>query len=184
MVDDVSTQTNEELWGALFDSRQRALALGCLHTRAQSGDASAQWVYAQWLSWDSKRGYRAMRGRARTWLERAAGGGHPDALHELGHLVYPLSPSQAIELYERAARQGSALAHWTLGLEYERSKKHGALRKARAHYSRCSEALPPYCWKLGELHFFGIGGAKRVGAALKLFRRAHVQASLQRPKYT
>ena len=90
--------------------RQRDLALGCLHTRAQSGDVSAQWVYAQWLSWDSKRGYRPMRGRARTWLERAAGGGHPDALHELGHLVYPQSPSRAIELYERAARQGSALA--------------------------------------------------------------------------
>lgn len=89
-----------------------------------------------------------------------------------GQAHYPQSPSRAIELYERAAQQGSALAHWTLGLEYERSNKHGALRKARAHYSRCSEALPSYCWKLGELDFFGIGGPKRVGAALKLFRRA------------
>lgn len=167
-----SRETNEQIWAALLKPQHSPGAVARLANRATAGDAEAQWLYAQWLSWDQKLGFRPASGRALAWLKRAASASHPHALVELGHIVWKRSKPQALAMYRRAAEQGDPVAHWNLGLALETEATPKALASARHHYAACAELLAPYAWKIGEFELFGLGGRRNLRSALGHFRRA------------
>src|SRR6185295_7827953 len=104
----------------LFDAASKAdkTALQGLRTRAQQGDADAQYYLGE-LYRDGK-GVPKDSAQAVQWYTKAADRGHVAAQSDLGSMYFygqgvPKDSAQAVQWYRKAAEQGDTYAQYNLG---------------------------------------------------------------------
>ena len=176
---EISADVNpQELWRALFDPARSRDALRELKKQAHAENSEAQWHLANWLSYSSTKGFQHPSKVSAAWLLRAADHGYLPAMVDAGHYLETTKgpdadPARAETLYRSAARRGSALAAWALGLNAEANFGPQAnSERAYRWFHRAAELDSALGWKPGEYALAGIVEGREAAEGLKLLESA------------
>jgi TPR repeat protein len=174
----VEAMNNVGLHYAYGDGVPRDAVLGARWIRRAAVQRDAVAAFNLGLFYEKGRGVRKNKRAARRWYRQALAGGYREAAGNLADLLFasedPKDWPEAVRLYRKLVKRGSANARYNLGLAYERGKGTRRNRKkALRLYGELAQAGDVDAQlALGWCYLNGVGTPMDALAAFRWYEQA------------